>query len=493
MKIQKSDLGPLDEIAAGAFGCVYRASSFSLPGDPEPLAYKEFTTDHAHQVQAARAVVGLWNQLDASERADLARYAAWPRALVHDGGSVCGLLMPLIPNEFFCNVVDAASGRRVSRPREMSWLIATEAQRIAAGVDIPDIDLIDRHVLLAKLTYVLGLLHRRGWVYGDLSFKNVAIALEPPRLILLDCDGAAPLADRTRKQSHTPFWEPPECKSGQQRLQDEVTDVYKLGLAIIRCLTPGKGAATSSDPARVSAELDAIGRGLVARAVDADRSGRPTAKDLYADFQRLLSGRVARPVVHEAVLATPLRLRGQDVLVEWEVERADEIVIHAANGQRVTVDPQSAPSGLWFRPDSSGPVALEVRNRFGSVVEEIGEITLYELPQFDIGDVRLPQPAVPGMAPVMLHPASELLAERPVAGVGIPVAALPTPDLVDLIARVAPAGRALPPLPRFDEAVGAVGGGIRNLVTNGGAELSTTLNDAIARAFPDLASKERSR
>jgi hypothetical protein len=73
------------------------------------------------------------------------------------------------------------------------------------------------------------------------------------------------------------------------------------------------------------------------------------------------------------------------------------------------------------------------------------------------------------------------------------VAALPTPDLVDLIARVAPAGRALPPLPRFDEAVGAVGGGIRNLVTNGGAELSTTLNDAIARAFPDLASKERSR
>ena len=31
------------------------------------------------------------------------------------------------------------------------------------------------------------------WVYGDLSFKNAAFAIRPPRMILLDCDGAADL------------------------------------------------------------------------------------------------------------------------------------------------------------------------------------------------------------------------------------------------------------------------------------------------------------
>ena len=48
-------------------------------------------------------------------------------------------------------------------------------------------------MLLAQLVYDVARLHKQGWVYGDLSFKNAAFAISPPRMILLDCDGAADL------------------------------------------------------------------------------------------------------------------------------------------------------------------------------------------------------------------------------------------------------------------------------------------------------------
>src|SRR5947209_1925113 len=280
--VRKPDLGPLDEIALGAFGRVYKAPQFRLPDESDELAYKEFTTDHARQAQSARAVVGLWDRLDANERADLARYAAWPRALVHDPVSrVCGLLMPLLPQEFFAQQPDLTTGQVKNQPREMQWLIATQAQRSAAKLDLPAIGRADRQVILAQLANVLAWLHRRGWVYGGLDFKNVVFALDPPSIKLLDCDGAAPVSAPNRDQTHSPFWEPPECKSGQQRLQDELTDVYKLGLAILRCLTPGTGAATTTDPARLDGTVDEITVELVRRALSEDRAQRPTAEELY--------------------------------------------------------------------------------------------------------------------------------------------------------------------------------------------------------------------
>ena len=110
-------------------------------------------------------------------------------------------------------------------------------------------------MLLAQLVYEVARLHKQDWVYGDLSFKNAAFAIDPPRMILLDCDGAADLHNQSRQQSHSLGWDPPEC--AKRNVQDKATDVYKLGLAILRCLNPGKGAATMRDPGRVAGKLDA--------------------------------------------------------------------------------------------------------------------------------------------------------------------------------------------------------------------------------------------
>ena len=143
----------------------------------------------------------------------------------------------------------------------MSWLVSSAEQRTAAQVDFGDISRTDRLVMLAQLAYVIGWLHKHGWVFGDLSFSNAVFALNPPRILLLDCDGAAALAKRGRKQSSTPFWDPPECPieeppgGRKQDRQDDVTDVYKLGLAVLRCLTPGKGASSSRNLSRLGPSL----------------------------------------------------------------------------------------------------------------------------------------------------------------------------------------------------------------------------------------------
>src|ERR1700761_246493 len=105
MKVGKAQLGTLDRIASGAFGVVYRCT-FRLPGDTTPLAYKEFTTDHARQAQAAARVVKSRDSLSDVERAQLDKHTTWPRALVRDGGDVVGLLMPLLDAAFFCTRLD---------------------------------------------------------------------------------------------------------------------------------------------------------------------------------------------------------------------------------------------------------------------------------------------------------------------------------------------------------------------------------------------------
>ena len=242
-----------------------------------------------------------------------------------------------------------------------------------------------RLILLAQLVYAVGRLHRHGRVFGDLSFKNAVFTVDPPRIMLLDCDSTADLRDLGRKQSSTPFWDPPECPINpapgqlrQQDLQDTVTDAYKLGLAILRCLTPGKGSSTARSSDRLYGELDQTGIQLVTRALSADRDVRPTAKELYAYLERLVSQLAAAPNVILAKLTTPFRSRRQDVRIEWQVNNADTIEISVGDGYRAVIDPVNYPSGIGFRADSAGSVSIRACNRFGSASADLGKLTFFE-------------------------------------------------------------------------------------------------------------------
>jgi serine/threonine protein kinase len=458
MRVTRSTLGPLSFLAEGAFGKVYRVDRFRLPGDSTALAFKEFTSEQAEQARAASTAVAFRDALNDADRSDLDLYCAWPRALVEDdNGAVAGFLMQLIPPDFFCRRADPASGAIVSTPCQLDWLIASDKQRHVAQLDLREIDDTERLILLARLIYAVGRLHRQGWVFGDLSFNNAVFALDPPRVMLVDCDGAAPLADLTRKQFSTPFWDPPESPNSnpldQRHLLDDVTDVYKLGLAILRCMTPGKWAASDRSVSRLNGELDAEGTTLLDNALSGTRASRPPAKQLYSYFRRIVAARVTPPEVTAARLVTPLRVRGQDARIEWQISNANKITVLAGMAQRFAVDLASYPGGFVFRPDESGPVILEAINRFGTLRVDLGELSLYELPPFSLDLTRLPGPSVPAIAAFTLEPMGAMAESRPRIRVPEmpPVPILEPYDLVDVLTP----GPALVTLPRFDDAIDA--------------------------------------
>jgi hypothetical protein len=396
--VPRAELGRLALLDEDAFGRTFRVHEFRLPSDPATLIYKELTLDRVARVRSAREAVAFRAALSQDERAELDRYTAWPRAVVADASGVeCGFLMH-IPEEFFSLQEDPDSGQLSARPREMTKLIAPAEQRIAEWDDTREPDLTDRMFLLAQLVYAIGWLHKRGWVFGDLSLSTVLYTLDPPRLMLLDCDGAAAVVDPARRQFSTPFWDPPECRpQGTQRLQDTATDVYKLGLAILRCLTPGKGAASARGASRLAAALDKEGVDLIGRALSADPDERPTAKDMYRYLCRVLSPRTSVPEVTAAKLTTRWAVRGQDTRIEWRISNADTVTISAGGSQVLRVELASHPEGCVFRAEESGPISIAARNRFGTVTMDVGELTLYELPPFKVDFTHLPRPQIPAL------------------------------------------------------------------------------------------------
>jgi hypothetical protein len=496
MPVKKTDLGTLEPLAKGAFGRVFRVGGNPVPGDPTPLAYKEFTSDWDAQRRSAQAAVAFRDGLSQADRDDLDQCTVWPRGLVLDSaGRISGLLMRLIPDDFRCELLDSDTGKKGTKVRDIQWLCTTQAQRDAAEIDLRDVQPLERLILLGKLVYAVGRLHKHGWVFGDLSFKNAAFALDPPRMMLLDCDGAASLKDNGRKQSSTPNWDPPECpievpagRRRQQNQQDDVTDAYKLGLAILRCMTPGKGMTSTRNPDRLTGQLDAEGIALVRRALEANRAGRPTAKELYAYFYRVVSPKVHPPEVRYARLVTPLCARGMDARIEWQIRNADELTLTVGNIAAQTVDLSRHPDGYVIREPESGPVFIEVTNRFSTLRVDLGDISLYELPRFTPFNPRsLPRPEIPRLGAFTLeHMRPVLEAVPPVLLPEVPsVPTLPTADLIGSFRDILMRASTVPlPLPRLNDAVIEAS----RLVT--GVVLDQAREYAAARRSEYLASQE---
>lgn len=297
MRINKESLGELTLMAQGALGEVFRLEEhFRLPGVLGRQVYKEFAPLSEDLARSVVAVTAFRDSLNQWDRTWLDLYTAWPRAIVENAiGDVTGVIVPLIPRDFFCNMTDPDTGAAVMRMRDMAWLVTERQQRVAAHVDIPEMDREERLTLLAQLAYVITFLHDREWIFGDLTLSQAVFALNPLQMLLHHCDGAASFKDPNRRQYSTPFWEPPEFAihdhDGRWPLQDGASDVYKLGLAVLRCMTPGRGAATSRSANGLSLELDQEGTDVVGRALSADPQSRPTARDLASYLNRAMSPR----------------------------------------------------------------------------------------------------------------------------------------------------------------------------------------------------------
>ncbi len=425
-RVPKSQLGTLEFIAEGGAGRVHRVVN-PVSGLPSPLAYKEVRTDVDPKVQQAakKAMVDavvLRDAMPAADQAELDTVTTWPFALVEDGGADVGVLMPLLGPDFFIATKPPGkpAGRRVF---ELQLLSASDKLIQGLGIDRSeaDDDLV-RLALMARLAYAFELIHRHpdGLVYGDLNLKNAAIATNPPRLMLLDCDGVARLSDQSRDQMLTLFFKPPEIVSGQQRLQDKQTDVYKLGLCVIRGLARGPGVTQISSPTNnsmIPGLLDQTGIDLLERAVGADRSRRPTAEDLKDYLVERVHTLVQPPELLSAAINCRTLLRGSQAIVTWSHRHATKLRIHGVNGFEVQIpDPDGHPHGYAIQPPTSGPILVEAINKHGTDQIEAGYIDYCELPPFDIQQQLqgfLPRLAMPEFAPVQIPDALAALPAHP--------------------------------------------------------------------------------
>ena len=200
--------------------------------------------------------------------------------------------MPLIRPEFFVELPPPATGKKVSMNRDLTWLVARPSTLQRAGFPQEEVDelsgLLVRMIILVWLVYSIRLLHKYGAVYGDISLKNAVFCLgEYPRFVLMDCDGVARLDDVSRRQANSPFFLAPECEEpghnpfarGRAHFQDTRTDVYKLGLCVVRCLSRGRATQLKSAD-HLTGQLSPECLDVIKASLSQDPDRRPTAEQL---------------------------------------------------------------------------------------------------------------------------------------------------------------------------------------------------------------------
>ncbi|WP_299046151.1 protein phosphatase 2C domain-containing protein [uncultured Actinomyces sp.] len=296
--VSYTDLEALTFTSDDSLGEVFR-TGFRLPGYRGPLVYKQLRSslsqeEHFRAVEVMRQAVRLRDSMSDGDRSDLDEVTVWPLALVEEGGVVRGCLMPLIHPEFSIELHPLARGRTVLRNRDLVWLCMRSRTTIRAGFSQDQVDefsgLLVRMRILVWLVYSVALLHSHGVVYGDINLRSAVFCLgEHPRSVLTSCDRVARLDDMLRRQANSPFFLAPECEEpgrnpfarGRAHFQDTRTDVYKLGLCVVRCLSRGHGATQLNSADHLSDLLSPECLDVVKASLSQDPDQRPTAKQLY--------------------------------------------------------------------------------------------------------------------------------------------------------------------------------------------------------------------
>jgi len=289
-ELDRSAIGQLGpQLGSGGQAVIYLAPDLRLPDAPGALVFKQYKGNQVTQ-NGLRAIVGVRSRLDPAARARLDSMAAWPVRVVREGSRICGVVLPLIPDTFFQERV-LPTGRQARGPREVQNLFVDPA--LATRLGMPSLTSAQRFGVCRDLAAALALLHENGVVFGDINAKNELYREHPePTVMLVDCDavrirGSAAVV----KQLSAPDWNPPEGA-----VLTQATDLYKLGLFILRVLGPGPQASTFRDPRRVNGKLDAEGRGLLTAALGPVGSVRPTAAAWSAYFAKLVVPVTARLV-----------------------------------------------------------------------------------------------------------------------------------------------------------------------------------------------------
>jgi serine/threonine protein kinase len=264
--IDRGKLGVLDKIGQGGQGVVYRAPNVRTKFAAS-MVYKEYKAQTLALIDstALAAMPALVEDaLSYSEGERLISLAAWPCAIVHDGGALAGFVMPAIPEQFF---IELTTVKGVSSTiAEFQHLLNHESVLAARGIDIDD---VQRYSLLREVASGLAFLHKHGVCVGDISPKNLLFSLSPHEAVhFIDCDAMRINAVSALPQVETPGW---EVRRGEE-LATIYSDAYKLGLLALRLVT---GDQDTKNPQHLPAATPTLLRQIITDTLNSEPNKRP--------------------------------------------------------------------------------------------------------------------------------------------------------------------------------------------------------------------------
>jgi hypothetical protein len=388
MSVAPADLGKLGaQLGKGGEATVFDLPDLTYPDVRGRLVYKRYQRPH-DSPQSLHRVVASRNALDEATRAKLDAMTAWPVRVVEEKGHAVGIVLPRIPDPYF-DQVQRNSGPKKSL-REVQNLFIDPARARKLGRPAPT----DEQRLRICRDFAGGLAflhHELKIVVGDVNPKNAVFRLDAePTVLFLDCDAVRPTGVVAKvKQLDFPDWVPPEGG-----VPTRATDHYKLGLFILRCLSPGAGSSVNTDPDAAAAGLGDEGLAMLKRALGGVPADRPTAREWELRLRLLLGESLAPPRLGEVRLDRTFVLTGQSVVVEWEAEGATEVEF-TSGARSSRVDGQQGRGRTSVVPDESGWIDVRAVNNLGGDHRRVGPVTVVAPPEVQPLPVPMPQVAWP--------------------------------------------------------------------------------------------------
>ncbi|GIF73924.1 hypothetical protein [Asanoa siamensis] len=388
--VRVEDLGPLGaELGSGGEAAVVDLPHLSLPGVAGPFVYKRYHPHVAPDPRRLRELIDLRDGLDDRRRSALDAIAAWPLRMVADGPAIRGVVLPRIPGSFV-HRVQLPSGAARDVVREVQHLFVDPVRCARIGMPVPTAD--QRLRICRDFAGALTLLHDPAVnvAFGDINAKNELWRLdEEPGVMFVDCDAARVRGSVTAAfQLNAPDWTPPE-RSGALSQQ---TDLYKLGLFVLRCLTPGDQGSTRVHPDAARDVLDDEGIGLLIRAVGTTPADRPAAGEWLRHLSLAIGDPLDPPVLSRVELSRTFVLQGEPLSVIWTAVGADAVEVAGPGCATVVADARAGHGRVEIRPGRGGSLTVTARNNKGTVDVRTPPVTVADLTGWS--DLPVPAPRV---------------------------------------------------------------------------------------------------
>jgi len=434
------ELGPLGAVlGSGGQAVVYELPTLSLPDAQGRLVYKRYKSGRAPSGGVGR-LVNVRRQLgaDPAKLTFLDATTAWPvRQVLDRSSTACGLVMLRIADSFFHDLA-LPSGTTTNIPMSAQFLFIPPDKALRGGTPTPTPS--ERLTICRDFTATLAFLHGElNVAFGDISHSNAVfwIGIEPT-VMFIDCDAVRVVGSGTAApQLNTPDWDPPE---GPDAL-GKPTDLYKLGLFVLRCLTPDNNCSVNRDPAHARGALDAAGLQMLTAAIRGPVDQRPSAAEWLRYLRRALGETLNPPTLTQVELDRTIVAAGQPVTLRWSAQDADTIEFSGVGVAPLSVPAAPGSGTVELHPSRTGTILAVARNPLGEDGTRTAPVAVFDVASFHDFPVPMPTLEIPRSTPIDLPPIAPVLPPLPT---GIPV---PVPAQVDVTAMWGEPDNGPPPEP----------------------------------------------